>query len=154
MASYRDWDETPFAEVSVEQRNAKFDEVYNGGFAKWFGIYRDVATDLEANGTYCEFLAAKVRDRVKDPEVAERLDPTDHPFGTKRVPCETDYFETYNRGQGHHWSLSADSPIIEYTEAGLRTTEAALDFDMIILATGFDAFTGALSQSMSMESVV
>lgn len=141
-----DWDPTPFASVSEEDRLARYEEQWNApGFAKWFGMYRDVASDPEANRTYCEFIANKIRERVKDPAVAAELIPTDHLFGTKRVPCETDYFEAYNRDNVDLVPL-AKNPILEYTETGVVTKEGPLDFDMVILATGFDAFTGALSR--------
>jgi hypothetical protein len=29
--------------------------------------------------------------------VAEKLVPKDHPFGAKRIPLETEYYEAYNR---------------------------------------------------------
>ena len=39
----------------------------------------------------------KIRQRVKDPKVAEKLIPKDHGFGSRRVPLESGYFEAYNR---------------------------------------------------------
>ena len=44
-----------------------------------------------------EFVARKIRQRVKDPAVAEKLIPKDHGFGTRRVPLETRYYEVYNQ---------------------------------------------------------
>jgi cation diffusion facilitator CzcD-associated flavoprotein CzcO len=141
-----DWDQTPYASVSEEDRLARYEEIWNApGFAKWFGTYRDIAIDAEANRTYSEFVAGKIRARLVDPEVAAELIPTDHPFGTKRVPCETNYYEAYNRPNVSLIPL-ARNPILAYTETGLLTADGPLDFDMIILATGFDAFTGALSR--------
>ena len=141
-----DWDLTPFASVGEADRLAKYEELWNTpGFAKWFGTYRDIAINADANRTYSEFVADKIRARVDDPEVAAELIPSDHPFGTKRVPCETQYYEAYNRPNVTLVPL-ARNPILSYTETGLLTAEGPLDFDMIILATGFDAFTGALSR--------
>ena len=54
-------------------------------------------TPGEANEDYAEFVRNKIRERVKDPVVAEMLVPNDHPFGSKRLPCETGYYEAYNR---------------------------------------------------------
>jgi cation diffusion facilitator CzcD-associated flavoprotein CzcO len=139
-----DWDPTSFFEVSEEQRLARFEELYaTPGFAKWFGTYREIATTPEANAEYTAFMAEKIRSRVKDPDVAELLIPKDHPFGTKRVPCETNYFEAYNRDNVTLVPLDR-TPILEYAETGLVTSEGLMEFDMIVLATGFDAFTGAL----------
>ena len=140
------WDPVKSTEVPEEVRDARFEEAFNSpGFAKWIGLYNDIAYDRDANKIYCEFLAQKIRDRVEDPKIAEKLIPNDHYFGTKRVPCETNYYETYNK-DNVDLVLLKENPIIEYTEKGILTEEGELEFDMIILATGFDAFTGALNK--------
>ncbi len=138
------WDTTKSTEVSPEVRDARYEEAFNSpGFTKWIGLYNDLAYDAEANKVYCEFLADKVRQRVNDPEIAEKLIPNDHYFGTKRVPCETNYYETYNR-DNVDLVLLKENPIQRFTEKGILTEEGEIEVDMIILATGFDAFTGAL----------
>ena len=53
------------------------------------GNFRDVLIDQEANDTVSAFIRKKIRTRVKDPQVAEKLIPSNHGFGTKRVPLET-----------------------------------------------------------------
>jgi cation diffusion facilitator CzcD-associated flavoprotein CzcO len=138
------WDPVKSTDVSEEVRDARYEEAFSHpGFEKWIGLYNDLAYDAAANKIYCEFLADKVRGRVEDPETAEKLIPNDHYFGTKRVPCETNYYETYNR-DNVDLVLLKENPIREFTATGVRTAEGDLDFDMIIFATGFDAFTGAL----------
>ncbi|MDT9592163.1 NAD(P)/FAD-dependent oxidoreductase [Nocardioides zeae] len=139
-------DPTTSTSVPREERLAHYEDLYQRpGFAKWQGVYHDVATDETANREYGEFLAGKIRDRVDDPEVAAQLIPTDHLFGTKRVPCETNYFETYNRPNVELVSLKT-SPILEYTPRGVRTPDGEIEADVIIIATGFEAFTGALNR--------
>jgi cation diffusion facilitator CzcD-associated flavoprotein CzcO len=139
------WDPTKSTDVSTEVRDAYYEEAFNSpGFAKWF-VYNDVASDADANKIYCAFLADKIRERVNDKELAEKLIPDDHLFGTKRVPCETNYYEVYNK-DNVDLVLIKEDPIIEFTEKGIRTESGELEFDMIIIATGFDAFTGALSR--------
>jgi cation diffusion facilitator CzcD-associated flavoprotein CzcO len=141
-----DWATPLPPDISDEERRQIFEAAWNGpGFSKWFGLPRDIAVDPEVNREFCEFAAGKIRERVHDPKVAEKLIPKDHLFGTKRVPCETSYFEAYNRPNVDLVSLE-ENPILEYTETGFRTAEGELDFDMIVLATGFDAFTGALTR--------
>jgi cation diffusion facilitator CzcD-associated flavoprotein CzcO len=141
-----DWGTPLPADISDMERLAVFEAAWNGpGFSKWFGLPRDIAVNPAVNRLFCEFVANKIRERVHDPKVAEMLIPKDHLFGTKRVPCETAYFEAYNRPNVELISL-ADNPILEYTETGFRTAAGDLDFDMIVLATGFDAFTGALTR--------
>ena len=61
------------------------------------GNFRDILTDETANAAISEFIAKKIRQRVKDPQVADKLIPKDHGFGTRRVPLESGYFEAYNR---------------------------------------------------------
>jgi cation diffusion facilitator CzcD-associated flavoprotein CzcO len=140
------WDPQSAFDVSDEERLARFEQAWNSpGFAKWFGLYHDIATSTVANRYYCEFIATKVRERVKDPAVADKLIPQDHLFGTRRVPCETNYYEAYNRDNVDLVAL-AENPILEFTERGLRTTEGELELDIIVLATGYDAFTGALNR--------
>ena len=67
------------------------------GFGIWMGNFSDILTDEKANAAISEFIARKIRQRVKDPKVAEKLIPKDHGFGTRRVPLESGYFEAYNR---------------------------------------------------------
>lgn len=139
-------DRTTSSEVPKEERLAHYEDLYSQpGFAKWIGVYHDIATDEEANKEYGAFIEQKIRERVKDPLVADLLVPTDHLFGTKRVPCETNYFETYNLDNVDLISLKK-SPILEYTPKGVRTSEGEIEADIIIIATGFEAFTGALNR--------
>ena len=141
-----DWDPVASTDVSVEERNARFESAWNApGFAKWTGMYHDIASDPEANRIYCEFLADKIRGRVDDPKTAEMLIPKDHLFGTKRVPCETNYYETYNRDNVELISL-AENPIESFSATGLVTAQGNIDADIIVFATGFEAFTGALNR--------
>lgn len=39
-----------------------------------------------------------------------------------------------------------EDPIVEITETGIKTQSGHRDFDVIVLATGFDAVTGSLAQ--------
>lgn len=133
-------------EVSAEEREAFWQQRYNEpGFGIWQGNFRDVLIDREANALLSDFVARKIRERVTDPVVAERLIPKDHGFGTRRVPQETGYFETFNRPNVELVSI-LDTPIERITPAGLKTSARAFDFDMIVYATGFDAITGSLDR--------
>jgi len=130
-------------EVSAEEREAFWERRYGEpGFGIWQGNFRDVLTDREANRLLSDFVARKIRERVKDPVTAERLIPKDHGFGTRRVPQETGYYEAFNRPNVELVSI-LETPIERITATGLATTERAFDFDMIVYATGFDAITGS-----------
>jgi cation diffusion facilitator CzcD-associated flavoprotein CzcO len=133
-------------EVTPEERRAFWEQLYGTpGFAIWLGNFRDVLLDREANRLFSDFVADKIRARVKDPRVAERLIPKDHGFGTRRVPQETRYYEVYNRPNVELVSI-LETPIERITATGLRTTERDFAFDIIVFATGFDAITGSLDR--------
>lgn len=129
-------------EVSPEERKAFWEQLYEApGFGVWLGNFRDVYTDEAANGEFSDFIADKIRERVDDPELAEKLIPKDHGFGTRRVPLETDYYEVYNRPNVELVDLQ-EEPIVRVTPSGIETASRHHDFDIIVYATGFDAFTG------------
>jgi cyclohexanone monooxygenase len=130
-------------DVSPEEREATFEKLYKGpGFSLWLGNYKDILFDGAANDLVSDFVARKIRARVNDPAVADKLIPRDHGFGTRRVPLETRYFECYNQPNVKLVDLR-DTPIEAITETGLRTTGGTYDLDVIIYATGFDAILGS-----------
>jgi len=139
-------DRRKLAEVPEEERFAFFEELYaSSGFRIWQGNFRDVLMQEEANAEFTDFVANKIRDRVDDPALAEKLIPTDHGFGTRRVPMETNYYEAYNRENVHLIDIN-DTPIESVTETGVRTSDRDYDVDIIVYATGFDAMTGAFDR--------
>ena len=77
------------SETTAEERREFWEKLYaSRGFGKWLGNYREVFMDPAANAEYSAFIAEKIRERVDDPEIAEKLIPKDHGFGTRRVPLE------------------------------------------------------------------
>jgi cation diffusion facilitator CzcD-associated flavoprotein CzcO len=139
-------DRRRFDEVPPEERLAFWEELYDSpGFAIWLANFREVLMDEEANAEFSAFVADKIRQRVKDPVVADKLIPKDHGFGVQRVPMETRYYEAYNRDNVHLVDLQ-ETPLERITPAGVRTTEREYEVDIIIYATGFDAITGAFDR--------
>jgi cation diffusion facilitator CzcD-associated flavoprotein CzcO len=133
-------------EVSDEEREAFFEKLYaERGFGIWQGNFRDILIDRKANALISDFVARKIRQRVKDPKVAEKLIPKNHGFGTRRVPLETFYFEVYNRDNVELVDIT-ETPIERITPNGIKTSAAEYEFDIIIYATGFDAITGSFDQ--------
>jgi len=132
-------DDTP------EEREALYERLWaeEGGFKFIYGSYNDLLTNQAANDTAAEFIRGKIREIVKDPEVAETLAPKDYPYGTKRPPIDTHYFETFNRDNVTLVDLRR-TPITEITATGVRTTDGDYEVDIIVFATGFDAMTGSL----------
>jgi cation diffusion facilitator CzcD-associated flavoprotein CzcO len=136
-------DRRGFYEVSREERRALWDRLYDEpGFGIWLANFREIFMDEAANAELSDYIAERIRQRVMDPKVAEKLIPKDHGFGIQRVPMETRYFEAFNRPNVHLVDLR-ETPLERVTEKGLKTTEREYAFDVIVYATGFDAITGA-----------
>jgi cation diffusion facilitator CzcD-associated flavoprotein CzcO len=130
--------------ASKEERWAKYQELYErGGFALWFANYNDLFTNRAFAEEVSEFLAEKIRQRVKDPATAEKLIPKNHPYGTKRPPGEKDFYEAFNRDNVELVDLRA-TPISRITATGVETSDAHHDLDILIYATGFQSLTGEL----------
>ena len=133
-------------EVSDEERTAVYEKLWQeGGFKLLFASFADIAVDRRANDTVSEFIRSKIREIVKDPDVAEKLVPTDHPFASKRPLIDTDYFDTYNRDNVTLVDIR-HAPIQEITPTGIRTEDGFYELDMIVFATGFDAMTGTYNR--------
>jgi cation diffusion facilitator CzcD-associated flavoprotein CzcO len=133
-------------EVTPEEREAFWEKLYaEPGFGIWQGNFRDILVDREANALVSDFIARKIRRRVKDPAVAEKLIPKNHGFGTRRVPLETHYYEVYNQPNVKLIDIN-ETPIERITPDGIKTNDAEYEFDMIIYATGFDAITGSFDR--------
>ncbi len=132
-------------DVSPDERLATYEQLWaeEGGFKFIYGSYFDLLRNQEANDTAAEFIRSKIRQTVKDQHVAEQLCPNDYPYGTKRPPIDTHYFETFNRDNVTLVDLRA-TPIEEITPTGIRTRDRDYELDVIIFATGFDAMTGSL----------
>jgi len=108
-------------------------------------IWSDTARDLDANEMAVELFREMVRRTVHDPETAEALSPRGYPLGCKRPVLDAGYFETFNRDDVSLVDLRRET-IEEVTPEGIRTSERFVDLDVLVLATGFDAMTGALTR--------
>jgi cation diffusion facilitator CzcD-associated flavoprotein CzcO len=134
-------------EVSEEERNSYYSRVWHdrdNSLVDLLSGYTDMITNKEANDTAAQYVRDRIAEIVHDPETARMLQPTDHPFGTKRPCLGTNYYETYNLPHVHLVDVRK-SPIVEITPKGLRTAEQEYEFDTLVFATGFDAMTGALT---------
>ena len=131
-------------ETSPEDREAIYQRVWElGGLRFFVETFSDLITSAEANDTAAEFVRARIRDSVADPAVAETLSPRGHPIATKRPPLGDEYYATYNRPNVTLVDIAA-APITHFTAHAVHTTGAAYGIDTLVLATGFDAMTGAL----------
>ena len=141
------WIDRNTLDVPAEEREATWEKLYKGpGFSMWLGNYKDYLENPEANAVVTEFVKKKIRGRVKDPALAEKLIPTDHGYGTRRVPQETRYFECYNQDNVHLVDLR-ETPMEGVEPKGIRTSDGKLyEVDVIVYATGFYAIRGSLSR--------
>jgi acetone monooxygenase len=103
-------------------------------------------TDQKVNDEVSEFVREKMRERIKDPVLAAKLIPTSYGFGTHRVPLETQFLEAFLRPNVEIVDVKA-SPIVCVTPEGVQTADGQIhELDVLILATGFDAGSGALTR--------
>ncbi|KAJ5212820.1 uncharacterized protein N7498_004466 [Penicillium cinerascens] len=129
-----------------EECEAVWESHYNQrGLVKWVGNFKDIFTNQEANDLYSEWMSRKVRARVNDPAVAEKLIPKSHGFGTRRVPLENGYYELFNKPHVKLVDL-LETPIERITETSVKTTTENVELDVLIYATGFDALTGSYEE--------
>jgi cyclohexanone monooxygenase len=114
-----------------------------GSFRFCFETFDDLLSNPESNRIVGEFVVRKMLEPVKDPATREMLTPKGYPFFAKRPPLDHGFFETFNRDNVSLVDIGHAEPIVEFTETGIRTTKQDYDFDIIVLATGFQAYTGA-----------
>ena len=132
-------------DVSDEERRRIFEEKWRVGGARFTRTFLDLMTDEQANAEAARFVHDKIRATVRDQEVAERLIPRDHPFGTKRICVDIDYYEAFNRGNVVLVNLRED-PIERFGAASVELSSGTFEIDNLVLATGYDAMTGALTR--------
>ncbi|KAJ3543161.1 hypothetical protein NM208_g3717 [Fusarium decemcellulare] len=134
-------------ELNDQERDELWDELWNrGGFNFNQSNYRDFLLDKEANKLMYEFWAKKTRPRIKNPSKSAFLVPEKAPFafGTKRSSLEQDYYECLDQDNVDIVDLKAN-PIKEFSERGIICNDTVdRPFDIVIMATGFDAMTGSL----------
>lgn len=136
-----------WAELSPQQRLDVLEDIYeNGSLQLWLASFAEMFFDADVSEEISEFVRGKMRGRLKDPKLWNLLIPKDYGFGTHRVPLETNYLETYHRANVEAISVR-NNPIVAITSEGIQTADGTVhEVDVIILATGFDAGTGALTR--------
>ncbi|MCL4144041.1 UNVERIFIED_CONTAM: hypothetical protein GTU68_030821 [Idotea baltica] len=139
-------------DTSAEARIALYEKAWKTGGLKFRATFSDLLTSEAANSTAADFIKNKIRQLVEHPETSAVLSDIDHPYGAKRPPIDTHYFETYNRDNVALVDLKKN-PIIKITENGIICSETDSrgqeckthhDLDVLVFATGYDAITGSL----------
>lgn len=136
-----------FYNMTPEARRELMEKVWaDGSLSFWLTLYPEMFTDQKVNDEVSEFVREKMRERIKDPVLAEKLIPTSYGFGTHRVPLETQFLEAFLRPNVEIVDVKA-SPIVCVTPEGVKTADGKIhELDVLILATGFDAGSGALTR--------
>ncbi len=139
--------EVAWADLTPAERRQRLEDIYADGSLKlWLASFAEMFFDEEVSEQVSEFVREKMRARLKDPRLCEMLIPTDYGFGTHRVPLERGYLEVYHQPNVEAVSVK-ENPITAVTPEGIRTADGTVhELDVIILATGFDAGTGALTR--------
>ena len=141
-------DHSPNPAAAVEtaegERLAEFESRWATGGLGFLGAFSDLLVDHEANELAAEFVRSKIRSAVDDSEVARLLAPRST-FGCKRLCVDIGYFETFNRPNVTLVDVSG-SPIERIVPEGLVVAGVTWELDALVLATGFDAMTGALGR--------
>ena len=134
----------PTAEkVTQAEVNRVCETYWSRGGAHFMGAIGDVMSNEASNRRVADFVRTRIRAIVRDPETAETLCPTTHPIGTKRICVDTDYYATYNRPNVSLINLRK-TPVESIEPQGVRLADRLVELDDLVLATGFDAMTGAL----------
>ncbi|MFD4706683.1 flavin-containing monooxygenase [Gottfriedia sp. NPDC058432] len=129
-------------EVNLIERNKIYEDSWKNGGLGLFGAFTDLTIDERANETVAEFIRSKISEIVHDSEVAKKLMPYYY-YGTKRPIIDTNYYETYNRGNVSLVDVKNDS-IESITPNGLKTINNEYELDVVVFATGYDGMTGPL----------
>ena len=133
-------------EVSAEEREREYEWRWQRGGAGFMVSYADLVTNMDANRTASDFVRRKIKETVTDPEKARKLlPPPEEPIACKRLCCDSGYYETFNRETVTIVDLNED-PIEAIESEGIRTRSNQFELDVLVLATGFDAYTGALDR--------
>ena len=131
-----------FDEVDEAEARRRYEAAWELGGVMVLQQFNDLMTSQRSNDFAAEFFRDKIREIVDDPDVAAKLLPTGYPIAAKRPVLDTNYFETFNKP---HVRLvdTRQTPITEITSAGIRTGDELHEVDVIVFATGYDAFTGS-----------
>lgn len=130
-------------DATEAERLEEYEQRWQNGGLTFLGSYGDLLLDKKANDTLVAFVHDKIKNTVEDSEVAEQLCPTNI-IGGKRLCVDTNYYATYNRDNVKLVDLTTNS-LNEINSAGIQAGDTQYDVDVIVVATGFDALTGALN---------
>ena len=131
-------------ELSEEEREHHYQKCWQAGGLPFAGAFPDLLLNADSNATAAEFVSRRIKNIVKNTKTADLLTPN-YTFACKRLCVDTDYYPTFNRENVTLVDVS-DGGIERITESGPVANGKTYAVDAIVLATGFDAMTGALNK--------
>ncbi|MEV0670043.1 NAD(P)/FAD-dependent oxidoreductase [Mycobacterium sp. NPDC050441] len=133
-----------FGDLDSDATRAELNRRWDDGGLCFQQSFYDLLLDPMANETAAEYVRNRIRHKVNDPQLAEKLTPRSYPIAAKRLCVDTGYYEVYNQDNVTLVDLN-EEPLRRITERGILAGDIEHEFDVIVLATGFDAMTGALN---------
>ncbi|KAG7093279.1 hypothetical protein E1B28_006962 [Marasmius oreades] len=137
-----------YTSSTPEERILRQEEYWARGGFQSIGAFNDTRINQESNDALYAFWRSKVRARIRDPKMQEKLAPMvpPHPIGGRRASLEQTYYEVFNQDNVDLIDLN-ENPIAEFTSKGIVTGDGKEhEFDVIVLATGWDGVTGAMTK--------
>ncbi|WP_108258267.1 flavin-containing monooxygenase [Mangrovicoccus ximenensis] len=138
-----------WADLTPAERRAVMEEIHADGSLKlWIASFAELFFDEAVSAEISAFVRGKMEARLKDPRLIDILvpKPGDYGFGTHRVPLETNYLEVYLQPNVEAVPVR-DNPIARIVPEGVELADGTVHaLDVIIMAVGFDAGTGALAR--------
>lgn len=131
-------------DVPEDERHAEMERRWAAGGTNFLYAFNDIMRNERSNAIVADFIREKIATIVKDPETVRKLTPRDYPVGAKRICVDTDYYDTFNRPNVYLVDLRSE-PIERITADAVITSAYTYQIDDLVLATGFDAMTGALA---------
>jgi cyclohexanone monooxygenase len=127
------------------ERRARFEQRWMRGGLTFMQAYNNLLLDKAANDTAADYVREKIAEIVRDPETAKRLQPDNHPIGSKRICVDTEYYATFNRPNVTLVDIRS-VPIEAILPNAVRAGARDYEIDALVLATGFDAMTGSVAK--------
>ncbi|WP_138467295.1 NAD(P)/FAD-dependent oxidoreductase [Poseidonocella sp. HB161398] len=141
--------EHKWADLTPDQRRAVLEEIHADGSLKlWLASFAEMFFDEAVSAEISAFVREKMAARLKDPALIDILvpKPGDYGFGTHRVPLETNYLEVYLQENVEAVPVK-ENPIARIVPEGVELADGTVHaLDVIIMAVGFDAGSGALAR--------